>query len=178
MVTLLTTTYLDLWFPNCIANNNALLLVFVAYDSGLDVVRARPDSCDTVITGARARARQLWSFAPQTDWTRKNYFIKYILIVIAENKNSCFLKFLFPSARYVHAYMEDHGGHFPRRIFGRRIDLKWSGNDQIEFPRLKSQKTDFSSKNRPKKQVFLNLDQVNLLLIPLAIATKICLYNC
>ena len=37
----------------------ASLMVFVAYNSGLDVVRARP-SCDTVTTGARAR--QLWSF--------------------------------------------------------------------------------------------------------------------
>ena len=56
---------------------------------------------------------------------------------------------------------EGHGAHFSRRIFGHRIDLKWSENDQAEFPRLKSRKTDFSSKNRPKKQVFLNFDQVN-----------------
>ena len=24
---------------------------------------------------------------------------------------------------------QDHGIHFPKRIFGRRIDLKWSEND-------------------------------------------------
>ena len=56
---------------------------------------------------------------------------------------------------------EGHRAHFSRRIFCRRIDLKWSGSDQTEFPRLKSQKTVFWAKNRPKIEVFLNFDNVN-----------------
>ena len=44
--------------------------------------------------------------------------------------------------------------HVSRRVFDRRIDLKWFRVLQIEFTRSKLEKTDFWVKNRPFLAVF------------------------